>query len=266
MSHESAPLLNRGASARDADGGRSGDDLASDVRGGRGWGNRAWLLALRRSGRRRDRHRGRVLIRHLPRLPRRRRVGGRLRRRRARVRASLRGAASARADRWSDFVSPDRATLGEANTALTAQMEQWYAQQPDLLHVLLDGPAPKVVQIVQPQERSPRRLRPPGIRPPPRRVPAPSTRSGRRERRATGRPCTPIPATRWRPSARSGTPSTTRSIPPSRSPMISTRSGGGWTGPAGHHAGLRAQLENLRRGHGPQRRRVHRPPRGQRPR
>ena len=45
MSHESAPLLNRGASARDADGGRSGDDLASDVRGGRGWGNRAWLLA-----------------------------------------------------------------------------------------------------------------------------------------------------------------------------------------------------------------------------
>ena len=45
MSHESAPLLNRGASARAADGGLLGDDLASDVRGGRGWGNRAWLLA-----------------------------------------------------------------------------------------------------------------------------------------------------------------------------------------------------------------------------
>ena len=45
MSHESAPLLNRGASARAADGDLLGDDLASDVRGGRGWGNRAWLLA-----------------------------------------------------------------------------------------------------------------------------------------------------------------------------------------------------------------------------
>ena len=33
MSHESAPLLNRGASARAADGGLLGDDLASDVRG-----------------------------------------------------------------------------------------------------------------------------------------------------------------------------------------------------------------------------------------
>ena len=110
---------------------------------------------LRRSGRRRDRHRGRVLIRHLPRLPGAAASGGDSTFGGARVRASLRGAASARADRWSDFVSPDRATLGEANTALTAQMEQWYAQQPDLLHVPLDGPAPKVVQIVQPQEQEP---------------------------------------------------------------------------------------------------------------
>ena len=155
MSHESAPLLNRGASARDADGGRSGDDLASDVRGGRGWGNRAWLLACGAAVV------GATAIAGVSSSATFRAslgaaasggdstFGG------ARVRASLRGAASARADRWSDFVSPDRATLGEANTALTAQMEQWYAQQPDLLHVPLDGPAPKVVQIVQPQEQEP---------------------------------------------------------------------------------------------------------------
>ena len=155
MSHESAPLLNRGASARDADGGRSGDDLASDVRGGRGWGNRAWLLACGAAVV------GATAIAGVSSSATFRAslgaaasggdstFGG------ARVRASLRGAASARADRWSDFVSPDRATLGEANAALTAQMEQWYAKQPDLLHVPLDGPAPKVVQIVQPQEQEP---------------------------------------------------------------------------------------------------------------
>lgn len=155
MSHESAPLLNRGASARDADGGRSGDDLASDVRGGRGWGNRAWLLACGAAVV------GATAIAGVSSSATFRAslgaaasggdstFGG------ARVRASLRGAASARADRWSDFVSPDRATLGEASAALTAQMEQWYAKQPDLLHVPLDGPAPKVVQIVQPQEQEP---------------------------------------------------------------------------------------------------------------
>mmetsp|Transcript_3554 Transcript_3554/g.15646 ORF Transcript_3554/g.15646 Transcript_3554/m.15646 type:complete len:390 (-) Transcript_3554:2018-3187(-) len=92
------------------------------------------------------------------------------------------------------------------------------------------APPPRLSRSPNRRSRSPRRLRSPGIRPPPRMGPAPSTRSGRRARRATGRPSTPIPATRWRPSARSGTPSTIRSIPPSRSPMISTRSGGGWTG------------------------------------
>ena len=166
MSHESAPLLNRGASARDADGGRSGDDLASDVRGGRGWGNRAWLLACGAAVV------GATAIAGVSSSATFRAslgaaasggdstFGG------ARVRASLRGAASARADRWSDFVSPDRATLGEANTALTAQMEQWYAQQPDLLHVPLDGPAPRLSRSSNRRSRSPRRLRPPGIRPP----------------------------------------------------------------------------------------------------
>lgn len=152
MSHESAPLLNRGASARAADGGLLGDDLASDVRGGRGWGNRAWLLACGAAVV------GATAIAGVSSSATIRAslgaaasggdsaFGG------ARVRASLRGSsASARGDRWGDFISPDRATLGEAN-ALANQMEQWYTQQPDLLHVPSTGPAAKVVQMQQPQE------------------------------------------------------------------------------------------------------------------
>ena len=196
------------------------------------------------------------------RAPRRRRVGGDLPAART---APPRGAyPPARTGERFCLARPRH--LGEANTALTAQMEQWYAQQPDLLHVPLDGPAPKVVQIAQPQEQEPEEAAVSWDQA------APEEGTGSIDAQweaGTASDGASVYANSGDQVASIG--EEWHSLYDSVDPTIPLADDFDkkwrwmdWT--QATTQGYVLNFENLRRGHGPQRRRVHRPPRGQRPR